>query len=132
MPGCGMEVGCGMEPMVDCGCDACAGPIVNDCYPLFLPILRINWCRYDFFAGVQSFKGPMNFANVNGADGDRVGSGSFGFYEGFNEGRSLKRWLGWDLAGQFGVRATQSNLSGGIHQRDSQSGLRHRRLIPPC
>ena len=111
-PGCGVEVGCGLEPVADCGCDACAGAPAADCYPLFLPILRVNWSRFDFFAGAMAFKGPMNFANVNGVGDDRNGSGSFGIYEGFNEGRSLKRWLGWDIAAQLGVRATQSNLSG--------------------
>jgi len=127
-PGCGIEVGCGVETFgefeVSCGlegvldhsCDACAPEI--DSIPLFLPLLRVNWSRFDFFAGVQGFKGPMNFANTGNA---RDGSGSFGFYEGFNEGRSLKRLFGWDMAAQFGVRATQSNLSGASFTNDGRN-----------
>lgn len=108
---------CGMESMMcdgggDCGCDACGGCDV-DRIPFFLPMLRINWCRFNFFAGVQGFQGPMNFASTSAADpAVRSGSGSFGFYEGVNEGRSLKNWLGWDLSAQLGLRATQSNLIG--------------------
>ncbi len=120
-PVCGMEnvyggASCGTESFGGCdgscdgGCDACCGA---QTYPLYLPLLRIEWCRFDFFAGVQAFKGPMSFANTDGTNGrSRVGSGSFGFYEGFNEGRSLKPLLGWDMAAQIGLRATQSNLSG--------------------
>ncbi|TWU60648.1 hypothetical protein Poly51_09280 [Rubripirellula tenax] len=114
-PTCGMESylgepACGMEMYGDCSCDACCGP---NSIPVCLPLLRINWCRFQFFAGVQGFKGPMNFANTTAANpNSRSGSGSFGFYEGLNEGRSLKRWLGWDMAAQLGFRATQSNLSG--------------------
>ncbi|WP_146398214.1 DUF6666 family protein [Planctomycetes bacterium CA13] len=139
-PGCGMEVVCGVEPTFgyepgcgaevyyegptcgsemacnQCG-DFCDGGCDSACQvqtiPLFLPLLRIDWRRFDFFAGVQGFKGPMNFANTDGTNGNsRVGSGSFGFYEGFNEGRSLKPLFGWDMAMQVGARATQSNLSG--------------------
>lgn len=106
-PGCGYEVGCGVDVVDDCSCDACAPHAAS--IPLFLPLLRVSWCRFDFFAGVQGFKGPMNFANTGNR---REGSGSFGFYQGFNEGRSLRRWFGWDMAAQLGVRATQSNLSG--------------------
>ena len=109
---CGFEPSCGMDHMSDCGCDACNGCDV-DSIPVFLPLLRVNWCRFNFFAGVQGFKGPLNFASTDPTNPNvRSGSGSFGFYEGFNEGRSLKRLLGWDLAAQLGVRATQSNLSG--------------------
>ncbi|WP_146527962.1 DUF6666 family protein [Novipirellula artificiosorum] len=110
-PGCGAEMACGA-----CGdyCDGACDSVCNvQTFPIFLPLLRIQWCRFDFFAGVQGFKGPLSFANTDGTNGnDRVGSGSFGFYEGFNEGRSLKRLFGWDLALQLGARATQSNLSG--------------------
>jgi hypothetical protein len=106
--GCDYEVGCGLEMNGECGCDACCPEV--DSIPLCLPLLRVNWGRFDFFAGVQGFKGPMNFANTGG--NSRDGTGSFGFYEGFNEGRSLRRWCGWDMAAQFGVRATQSNLAG--------------------
>jgi hypothetical protein len=37
---------------------------------------------------------------------------SFGFYQGFNEGRSLRGLLGFDLSAQLGLRATQTGLSG--------------------
>jgi hypothetical protein len=110
-PSCGFESGCG-----GVGCDAGA---CNDCVAIRLPILRIDWRRFDFFAGVNSFTGPANHAN----DGLplRGGSGSFGFYEGFNEGRSLNRLFGLDLSSQFGVRATQSSLSGAEFTEDSRN-----------
>ncbi len=125
-PGCGYEVGCGIEPgcgyevgcgIDDCSCDACCDEV--DCVPLFLPLLRVNWCRFEFFAGVAGFTGPMNFADTGG--NRRDGSGSFGFYEGFNEGRSLRRWFGWDMAAQFGVRATQSHLSGASFTEETRN-----------
>lgn len=76
-------------------------------------MLRMNWCRWDFFAGVQGYTGPMNHLGSRLLDSRLSdGSGSFGFYQGFNEGRSLRRWIGCDIASQFGLRATQSNLSG--------------------
>ena len=110
-PACGIEsMSCDGGP--NCGCDACCGCDV-DRIPFFLPLLRIQWCRFEFFAGVDGFKGPMNFANTNAVGSAvRSGSGSFGFYEGFNEGRSLKRLFGWDMSAQLGLRATQSNFSG--------------------
>ncbi len=114
--GCGIEEiihsdpACGMESYDQCGCDACTSCDI-DCIPLFLPMLRVQWNRFDFFGGVQGYKGPMNFANT--AANARNGSGSFGFYQGFNYGKSHKVWCyGWDVATQFGVRTTQSNLSG--------------------
>jgi len=121
-PACGIEAcpGCdgygggvlydgGCSGLATCGCDACGPRSV----PVFLPILRINWSRFQFFGGVQAFTGPMNFVDAAGGNGTvRNGSASFGFYEGFNEGRSLRRWLGTDLSAQFGVRATQSNIHG--------------------
>ncbi|MDF1842966.1 MAG: hypothetical protein P1U77_16145 [Rubripirellula sp.] len=114
--GCGIDQivvegpGCGMDGLDVCDCGACSSCEV-DCIPLFLPMLRVQWHRFDFFAGHQGFKGPLNFANT--AANERNGSGSFGFYQGFNHGRSLRRWCrGWDVATQFGVRTTQSNLSG--------------------
>lgn len=120
--GCGAEgtfggSACGFESMgcdgsTDCGCDAC-GSCEVDRIPFFLPMLRINWCRFEFFAGVQGFQGPMNFASTSATDpAVRSGSGSFGFYEGLNEGRSLKNLLGWDMSAQLGFRATQNNLIG--------------------
>ncbi|MEO1615755.1 MAG: DUF6666 family protein [Planctomycetota bacterium] len=112
-PGCGLEIcetsGCdSMDP--NCGCNVCAGGTQGFLDGLF-PRLEVRWKRYDFFAGVSSFTGPMNFANVSGTGTDLDGAGSFGFYEGFNRGFSLGLF-GSDLAYQSGVRFTQSNLSG--------------------
>ncbi|MEM6469202.1 MAG: DUF6666 family protein [Planctomycetota bacterium] len=120
-PGCGIETfepGCGLEP--SCGfdgcdgmnpnCDACVGGVPGFIDQLF-PRLKVRWERYDFFAGVNGFTGPMNFANVSGTGTDRDGAGSFGFYEGYNRGYSLD-FFGTDLAYQSGLRFTQTNLSG--------------------
>lgn len=132
-PACGLEyeVGCGMEAMYggepvcgmeaygDCGCDSCMGGVgcdsygcdtacEVDCFPLFLPILRIDWNRFEFFWGAQAYHNPMNDPTTGA--GTQTDSGSFGFHQGFNEGRNLRPWLGLDLAAQFGLRATQSNL----------------------
>ena len=128
-PTCGIEAGCGFEPSMPfeascgfepgCGGVGCDAGACNDCVAIHLPILRIDWRRFDFFAGVNSFTGPANHAS----DGAplRGGSGSFGFYQGFNEGRSLNRFLGLDLSSQFGVRATQSSLSGAEFTDDSRN-----------
>jgi hypothetical protein len=103
---------CGMEEIGDCSCDDCCQDEVGG-MPLCLPYFRVNWARFEFFAGVQGFKGPLNFARISASNANlRSGSGSFGFYEGFNEGRSLQRLFGCDIAAQLGIRATQSNLSG--------------------
>ncbi|MEM9364675.1 MAG: DUF6666 family protein [Planctomycetota bacterium] len=131
-PGCGMEVGCGVESLVgleplcgmeaygdclmtpECGCDACDSgctPCVET-FPLFLPILRVDWNRFEFFAGTQGFKGPLNYPALDVAGQTRGGSGSFGYHQGFNEGRSLRPLWGLDLAAQFGLRATQTNPDG--------------------
>lgn len=129
-PVCGsegyVEASCGLETYGAGGCDACGVSSCNgacgvmrgiDSYNFCLPILRIEWCRFDFFAGVNGFTGPANYANTAPASATapqdyRMGSSSFGFYEGLNEGRSLKWLCGLDLASQMGVRATQSSLSG--------------------
>ncbi len=127
-PGCGfVEPGCGApacgSEIVDCGCDSCAADCSPGC-PIFLPYLRIDWRRFDFFAGTQGFKGPANYASINANNpNQRIGSGSFGFYQGFNEGRSLNPWLGADLAAQFGLRATQSNLSGADFTSDTRQQI---------
>jgi hypothetical protein len=126
-PACGsegffQEASCGLEPYGAGGCDACGEPRCvgacgTDSYNFCLPIFRIEWCRFEFFAGVNGFTGPANYANTaapsptNPADA-RAGSSSFGFYEGLNEGRSLKPLFGLDLSSQFGFRATQTGLSG--------------------
>lgn len=134
-PACGVEAGCGIEPMMaqpmfgqptcgmemmgECSCNACSG---IESIPVFLPMLRINWNRFQFFAGMQGFKGPLNFANTVAPEPEqRNGSGSFGFFQGFNEGRSLKPLLGWDLAAQLGIRTTQSNLSGAEFTEDTRN-----------
>lgn len=126
-PGCGIESlylddpACGIESIGDCSCDACTS-CPSDHIPLCLPILRLNWCNYDFLWGHQGYTGPLNYASTSNANSNvRSGSGSFGFYQGFNHGGSLKRLLGCDLASQFGVRATQSNLSGAGFTRERRN-----------
>ncbi|GAB5517108.1 DUF6666 family protein [Rhodopirellula baltica] len=129
---CGLEVGCGLEEYGVCSCDACSGDLMSgcdsgfcdggcdgmcggaeiDCFPLFLPILRVDWSRFSFFAGSQAFKSPLNYPALDATGQPRGGSGSFGYYQGFNEGRDLRNWLGLDLSAQLGVRATQTNLDG--------------------
>ncbi|KAA5543696.1 hypothetical protein FYK55_10905 [Roseiconus nitratireducens] len=102
-------IGCdGMDP--SCGCDQCARPAARAIDCLF-PRLRVHWNRYDFFAGVAGFTGPLNYASTSTDETNRVGAGSFGFYEGFNKGRSLA-FFGTDLAFQYGARFSQANLSG--------------------
>ncbi len=136
-PACGsegffcQEASCGLEPYGAGGCDACGEPSCGgacgtDCYNFCLPILRINWRRFEFFAGVNSFTGPANYANTsapaaNSPASSRVGSSSFGFYEGLNESRDLKRLFGLDLSAQLGVRATQTGLSGAEFTRDTRN-----------
>lgn len=139
-PGCGFEVTCGVEgPCGLPGCDSCGHGVVAghpgwvepscgcegacdgscdaaychvESFPLLVPILYVDWSRFEFFAGTQGFQGPMNFARTGAAGQPRAGSGSFGFHQGFNEGRSLRHWFGVDLAAQFGLRATQTHLEG--------------------
>lgn len=130
-PTCGIEAGCGFEPSMPfeascglepgCGGYGCDVGACNDCVGIHLPILRVDWRRFDFFAGVNSFTGPANHA-TDGAP-LRGGSGSFGFYQGFNEGRSLNRLFGLDLSAQFGLRATQSSLSGAEFTEDSRNQI---------
>lgn len=124
---CGVEEifvegpGCGMEAMGDCSCDACAGGYEVDTLPLFLPMMRINWSRFQFFVGSQGFKGPLNFASVDSNNpAVQSGSGSFGFYQGFNIGHAFKTMRRFGIAGQFGLRATQSNFSGADFTEDKR------------
>ena len=117
-----MEPVCGVESFGgECGCDSCCGTggcdgygcdsaCQVDCFPLFLPILRIDWNRFEFFFGSQAYHNPMNDPTTGA--GTQTDSGSFGFHQGFNEGRNLRPWLGADLSAQFGLRATQSNIHG--------------------
>ncbi len=117
-PICGSEASCGLETCAQCRGGSARGV---DGVPLFLPILRVDWSRFDLFAGVQGYTGPMNSVAAEGQeDPIRSGSGSFGFYQGFNQGRSLRHWLGLDLAAQIGVRTTQSNLSGSEFTDDTR------------
>ncbi|MEX2175346.1 MAG: DUF6666 family protein [Pirellulaceae bacterium] len=84
---CGQCVDC-------CGQWNSCGPVSPCC---LLPCPRLD--NLELLAGVQGFTGPAN----------RGGSGSFGFYEGFNHAIPLCR----DVAcGQFGARWTQSNFDG--------------------
>lgn len=121
---CGLEPACGLESFGDegCGCDACRSgsgscdgfgerPYCEAAsFPMFLPILGVDWNRFEFFYGTQAFLNPMNVPSTGA--GTKANSGSFGFHEGFNEGRDLKRLFGADLSAQLGLRATQSNLEG--------------------
>lgn len=112
---------CGADSGLPCDCDSCRSACDWDRFPLFLPVLRVNWQRMELFAGSQGYTGPMNFASAVGGNGQIASdSGSFGFYQGINEGRSLHNWFGIDLAAQLGVRATQSNLSGAEFTRDKR------------
>jgi len=106
-PSCGLQPGCGAE-VSGCGGYGCDVGFCDQCIDC-PPLLSVNWRRFEFFAGVNSFTGPANHASDTVRRG---GSGSFGFYEGVNEGRSLDNLLGIDLAAQLGMRATQSSLSG--------------------
>ena len=76
---------------------------------MWLPLFRIDWNRFEFGAGVSGFTGPLNQVDVG--NNRASGSGSFGFYQTVNEGRSLRRLLNWDMAAQLGVRFLQANLS---------------------
>lgn len=144
-PSCGVEAACGIEASCGiegyaCGvadCDACGGyaepgygigaahPTSHnrtafERVPLCLPVLPIDWCRFEFFAGVHGFTGSPNFPIGLGPD-DRVGTGSFGFHQGLNEGRSLEPWLGVDWGAQLGVRTTQNNFNGSAFTGDDRN-----------
>jgi hypothetical protein len=67
-----------------------------------IPCPTINWDRFTFFAGINSFTGPLN----------RGGAASFGFTEGFNFGKGFNYLGRGELSAQFGLRGTQTNLSG--------------------
>ncbi|WP_146391384.1 DUF6666 family protein [Allorhodopirellula solitaria] len=114
-PACGIEPGCGLEPLQGdpCGCDACSsgiGACEHPRFPLFLPVLGVDWSRFEFYFGSQAFLNPLNVPSTG--SGTNANSGSFGFHQGFNEGRDLKNLFGADLSAQLGLRATQNNLEG--------------------
>ncbi|WP_145095198.1 DUF6666 family protein [Rosistilla carotiformis] len=131
-PGCGFEPACGFEPScgfegagctgdacgIGCGCNACIEPGCGPCDPFGW----WDWRRTEFFVGVQGFKGPPNFASGNTA-GQRDGSASFGFHQGFNLGRPLYFIGCGEFGWQFGLRATQSNLSGAEFTTDERTQL---------
>lgn len=123
---CGVEgiigdPGCGLESGGQCGCDACMSACDVGHIPLCLPFVRVNWNRFQFFVGMQGFKGPLNFTPISATNANlRSGSGSFGFYQGFNESRDLKKLFGCDLAAQLGLRATQTNLTGSEFTRETR------------
>lgn len=103
----GFEAACGYEGE-GCGDTACDGGCQSS-MSCGSRGFRTHWQRYELFVGVNAFTGPLNHPAATGVRG---GSGSFGFYEGFNRGDSLGHLLNVDLASQFGIRATQSSLSG--------------------
>lgn len=114
----GFEAACGYEAA---GCDdiACGGSceLSMGCGSRGF---RAHWQRYEFFVGTNGFTGPLN---QPAATGVRGGSGSFGFYEGFNRGHALGHLLHVDLASQFGIRAAQSSLSGTEFTDDSRQQI---------
>jgi len=67
-----------------------------------IPCPRIDWDRFTFFSGINAFTGPLN----------RGGAASFGFTEGFNFGKGYNCLGRGELSAQFGLRGTQTNLSG--------------------
>jgi hypothetical protein len=84
-----------VEGMPDC----CGGVGCAQCCLIPCPIIPFQGT--ELFAGVHGFTGPMN----------RGATGSFGFDEGVNWGIPMPCTCG-ALAGQIGMRATQSNFSG--------------------
>ncbi len=97
-------------------CETCGGPggvnccgNWNSCGPVspccLLPCPRLD--AFEVHGGVQGFTGPAN----------RGGSGSFGFYEGFNHATGLCNDC---FCGQFGGRWTQSNFDGSLLTSDER------------
>lgn len=145
-PACGIEPGCGVETCQTCGpaiygiapfgcdtigcdtvgCDSTgcgpAGGWFNECYPIILPIKRINWRNFEFFAGTHAFSGPSNYAGTGANEASRDGTASFGIHEGFNIARP-SFLLGGGLSSQFGLRATHSNASGAEFTPDSRNQI---------
>ena len=67
-----------------------------------IPCPTIDWDRFTFFTGINAFTGPLN----------RGGAASFGFTEGFNFGKGFNCLGRGEVSAQFGLRGTQTNLSG--------------------
>jgi len=67
-----------------------------------IPCPTIEWDRFTFFTGLNAFTGPLN----------RGGAASFGFTEGFNFGKGFNCLGRGEVSAQFGLRGTQTNLSG--------------------
>jgi hypothetical protein len=88
----------------DGGCGSCTGCVPPACY---YPFANGN---LQVFGGVQGFTGPANRPD---------GRGSFGFNEGLNYGLPMPGFP--YLAGQVGIRATQSNLSGAEFTDDTRN-----------
>ena len=80
----------------------------------------IDLRRYEFFAGTQSFSGPMNFQS----DSSRTATGgSFGVHQGI-QWTSPMPWIfqGW-FTGQFGLRGTQSHFQDSTFSQDGRNQL---------
>lgn len=125
------DIGCGCEPCghpccgdacgMGCGCgDGCVqsscmgGCRERGCVPLCLYVPPITDAT--IFAGVQGFKGPLDWNR------DR---GNFGFHEGFNLGGKMC-WLPIDGLGfQAGYQAMQNQLSGDGQANTSESHHQH-------
>ncbi len=86
----------------DCG--SCHG---GGCFQCCLPCIPLTLDNVEFFGGTQGFSGPAN----------RGGTGSFGFHQGFNIGMPVP-CTNECVGVQFGLRATQSNLSGAGFPQD--------------
>ena len=96
--------GPGCDSCGGAGCDSCCTDCCgnwNSCGPVapccLLPCMSLQ--NLQVLGGMQGFTGPLN----------RGSTGSFGFYEGFNQSMPLPCGC---LCGQVGAQWTQSNLDG--------------------
>lgn len=103
---CGLEVSCGVDwsgqcdscMMGGCGdCGSCNSCAARGC---LIPCPQFALRRYEYFAGVQAFKGQPN----------RGRDGSFGFNAGLNGGFHLPCLTSDFFTGQFGLQTVQSNF----------------------
>lgn len=88
-----------LGPQADCGPEGCGTDCLTDGCPPVAP--GVCWDGCELFSGVQGFTGPIN----------RGSTGSFGFHQGINLGSPLTGLFGDAVAGQLGVRTTQSNFN---------------------